>query len=215
MGYVYPFMQGMPKSGGLITGSLQWSDIGYYDQDISYHFRDAGQLAVQGGFGKIHAPQTVFYDSTSQVLTNAVNASGLIVRGFPLMDKSSLLFVHQQDYSLFDKSVNDPWAYFRWNSQMYWNTSTSAEFNLPVASPVDRGKLYYFDALYASVGMMYLTRANSESFEMQRGVDKYTYVTAGLKLGVIKSYQFFGMASVKAFYNIENKQLRMNLTIGL
>ncbi len=235
----------MPFSGFPLYGTLpvylQWVHPGRYNEDMTYNYGDLLQLEL--GLAPRFIPS--FYeglpDSTGDrndtAVVGGIGANVSFFYGLPVLKYASIQLMSYTTGTYHSKRTRDDMVVGSSNGEPFINgysNSYVASINsiravFPLFRTINRGRRYYFDALYGYVGYQLFGYANSSFFDHtdEFGPEMFSdvyyrpesirfehTVSAGITMGHNLSYLFFRQLSFDFSYFILNEQFSLSLTSG-
>jgi hypothetical protein len=208
--------------------SLLWSFYGYQNTDMQYNMSDETMLRATFDPSFFPIIKTSNFDTTIEdglSMTYGIECG----HGFPLTRYSSLVLSAAGYYTNVSDSVNDPKDTLSGLSANYTTGFLAAALEFPIARQIDKGKRYsdalygellYEVSLYAnrdltasmlrnSLGNPSLSRADSGHVTVSH------YVGAGIHLGLIKSYTFSQMLTLRVLWDIWAKKINLNFSVSM
>ena len=222
---------------------ISWEHPGIYNEDISYNHTDVLQLQLSiapqfmpGQTLERSTDSTGLFDTTLTAVGGIAADLGLFC-GVPLFRYAAIQLssftsgVYHDEKTLDDLVVQsgngNPFLHGLSNS--YLSTYNGIKTVFPVIRTIDRGRHYYFDALYGYVGYHLFAYMNSSFFDRLDEMDGAVFsepgyrpqsifvehiVSAGFELGHYVSYFFFKQLSFDFNYYILDRRFSIALTSG-
>lgn len=218
---------------GLLAGSIpvvvEWKRSGYVNEDMQYNGRDITQLSIIGG--PDFRPSYYIHPEGDTVVTvpNGLVAGINFYHGFPLGRYGSLQLSNYEMVNYANREVLDWNGILDDQSKTYYSSKTGISIVLPLARDINKGSVYYFDAMYGSFGYDFQIYTNGQFFDslsvFTREILKdpsYTpsaavghFISFSLELGHIKSYTFNQRFSAGFSYEFLRKRYYFSLGAGL
>jgi hypothetical protein len=221
-----------PLSEVKIPLYAMWFTYGYENVDISYNMAGVSQAELSvtpDFFGSVDSidPNTVRYPRFT-----ATTAELQFLHGFPLTMHSSFVFTSDDYYThLSADNFLDPRGLLKGLSSEYMNLSANGAFVFPLWRQINGGPAYA-DALYGQFGygLLFYTnkpfgytgadyaKALSTLNVSDPSIHNHMYVshvvTAGLKLGFYKSYEFARLLSAAVSWDILRNNVAASFSVG-
>jgi hypothetical protein len=121
---------------------------------MQYNGRDITQLSIIGG--PDFRPSYYIHPEGDTVVTvpNGLVAGINFYHGFPLGRYGSLQFSNYEMVNYANREVLDWNGTLDDHSRTYFSSKTGINVMLPLARNINKGNVYYFDAMYGSFGLI-------------------------------------------------------------
>ncbi|NLG17789.1 MAG: hypothetical protein GX556_10700 [Fibrobacter sp.] len=211
-----------------IPFSFEWNINGYVNEDIAYNLGDITYLSILAGPQFIRSWKIGRDGDTTLLVPSGLMGGVQVFRGFPVGRYGSIQLSNVEMINYFNRDVLDENAILDGHSRTYMSSQTGLKTVFPLARDINRGTLYYFDALYGYVGYNFQVYANAQFFESLSEYGRklvtdpqYTpyaavghFVNAGLQLGHYKSYAFNRSLKLDFSYEILRRYFTFSIGAG-
>ena len=204
---------------------LEWVHYAFIDEDFAYNARqfmlaratitmarrkqrfiDTSPFATETG----GVPATL---SDTTVETHSLGSAGVEMQGsIPLARRSSLLLSAQAHVERYRDPSRDPARLFSQRSHWYGRYHATADLLFPIVRNINRGSALFADNLYGRAGYTHLLRTNDNWFAPGTAPSA-GFVTAGLTLGLIRSYAFGQTLSLNGYYTPDGRYGAVSLSL--
>lgn len=223
---------------GSLPLSLQWSHIGYYNEDFSYNGGDYSQMEIS--FGPQVLPGDII-TSEDDTVTQAVSGFGgslLLFHSIPLLKYGALQLLNYTRWSCHDSATTDDVLFsdnldeeslLDGTACSYFLSRIGFDLVFPLNRRINSGTYWYNDALYASVGYQLFVYGNNHFFDHFAEIEKDRLLgeyrtdenifvehalSFGINLGHYKSYLFEKRHSLQLSYHLLSGIMQLSLTSG-
>lgn len=221
-----PFMDQMFEGAFPIV--LNYQNIGYINEDISYNYADVSHLTVVAGPQFTKAIKT--YANGDKIVVPKSLITGFdFIHAFPIAKFGSLQLITSNMMTFYDRAVWDEQRIIEGDSKLYLSSQSGLKTVFPIIRDINRRALYYWDALYGNLGYTFLIRANREFFkklhpcnsnfftEVDYSPNVYIghFFHTGFELGHYKSYRFFKRLTFDFYFEFLRKYTFFTISAGL
>ncbi|MFP4417993.1 MAG: TolB family protein [Chitinispirillaceae bacterium] len=206
---------------------ITWQPRRYYNEDVEYNLADISQFSarimpflLRSQTKREGDRQTDDYGDTEKIsdpeYENALNVHIGAYHGFRLFDYLSPNVRASVGTYLLEKKHAGLFDSLEGASSFYLYGSAGVGLKFPVMRNINRGR-QYLDNMYASVDYGIRAFANEYFFEDLCLDDRYRFfyrqvISAGIELGMIKSYQFHRRFSILAKYFLGEQRVQLDVS---